>query len=532
MSYEGQVATIPLGLAGLHTDDPQNRISPVELIRVLNCSIRDGLIEKEPGSIRYNQTVLGTGIVSLSDWWPTSITQRVICVGRDGKVYRFVSGFVPATEVTPAGSAPATLVANTQTKIVPCGTEVSGNNRKLFILTGQNPIQVISGDGTTRSNISSPAADWTGSNQPFFAINHRGRVFAFGNANDGHRVYISSATNHEDFLSGASFTSQVYPGDGERLIGGFQYKGKLFVAKYPEGLYILVDDDVSTANWYFAKLTTAFGGASPNSYVGVMDDVLMANAEGSVTSIAAVQAFGDVKSGDVLNILRCEKFMREETSPNGLLERQCVYYPDKKMAMFAYRAAGGVNNQRTLNIDFSLNNKPRVTWSDKDQINHLALIKGIDNVRRPMYGAEDGYIYLMDQADRVVGSTGYTGEFWTPHWDLTTEDPHASETQKNFDFIELVYIPTGDWDLTMEVYIDGVFSKTLTFNLARIAELDQFQLDQDRLESDVPISVRLPIGGQGRRIGFRCYNSGVGQNFKCNMIRVYFRVSDQRQKGK
>ncbi len=287
MAYTGQRIRIPVGRGGLLTDQNQSDIPPLNLIRADNVEIRDGIIQKEKGSRKFNDTALssGSGIIALIDWHPDSVTQAFVAVTRDGKVW-YVPDPETATEITATGSAPVTLNPTTQTFMFTGGAESSTKNRKLFILTGNNPIQVIDGTALTRSNLSLPPSDWSGTDQPVFGFIHKSRLLAFGNLNDPFRVYISSATDHEDFTTAVkNFT--VDPGESEGLRAASVYKGRPFLFKFPLGVNFVNDSDADPANWFAPRLTDELGAASIRSTAQVLDDLFIANSTGSITSASS-----------------------------------------------------------------------------------------------------------------------------------------------------------------------------------------------------------------------------------------------------
>jgi len=529
MGYQGQVATIPLGKAGLHTDDPQDDIPPGDLLESTNVTFENNVAEKAPGSIRYNSSALTSGVVAVYDWWPMPWKQRMVAVTRDGKVWLFRNR-TSATEITPNGDAPTALTINGQVKILQVGNESSGRSKKLMILSGNDPIQIISGDNLTRSNITSPAADWAIGNYPSFAFMSRNRVIAIGCDDNPHRVYVSDDDDHEQFASGGG-TIAIYPGEGDKLFGGYVYKGRAFLFKYPIGVYFIDDSGGSTPDtWIPKRASASFGVASPHAIIEPMDDLLLANAEGSVTSLQATQAFGDVRSGDVLNNLRCEKYILKNSNPVGNPDRHAIYYKHKKQIFFSYRSAAGTRNDRLLMMDVSNPQKARVSWLTKDQPNCLALRKDIRGIDRPIYGAEDGFIYLMDRTGRAVNGSAYSMDLQTSHMDFAGGDPAQAESNKLFDFLEVVFEPTGRWSVSIDVLIDGKFSETINFQASWGNVLGDFPLGTSRLTPPVPRSARKELHGMGRRISFRCYNSGSYQNIRLVKLRVYYRYSGQQQK--
>lgn len=533
MGYNGQIATIPIGRGGLVTDIPSAEISAKYLTRAINCTLVNGYAEKDFGSRNWNQTALGTGIAGFKDYWPSEVLQRVFVVGKNGLVYRFTN---PASSsvVLPVGDAPTTLNVSQYVNFVLCGQEEAGNERKLFILTGNSPIQVVSGDGTDRSDIALPAADWSGTNQPFMAVQHRGELYAFGNRNDPHRVYKSDVLDHERFQGGTATSYSVFPGESQRIIAMAVHRNRLYALKYPKGLYYLVDEDPDQDNWYFVKSQETFGGSSPRCAVPFLDDFMVANQFNSLTSVAAAFTFGDFQSSDIFSIYRCKNFSDQEIAPTSFGERQGIYYESKQQVMYSFRSVASNVNDRICNLNFRDPQAAIITWNTKDRPNCLDQIQDSYGVERPCYGANDGFIYVMDQEDRLIRSgastSAYEFQIQTPHLDLGEFDPLLSEQVKQFDSFELGFIPTGRWNATVEVFIDGKFHRTAEIEVSGRSELGQFRLGQSRLDDGVSWAKMAEVKGNGRRIGFRISNSGLGENVKISKIRIYFTVAGQEQK--
>lgn len=524
MSYTGNEVAIPMGQQGLKTDDAATALPPTVLIEANNVTIFNNSIEKEAGSAKYNSTALPDGVVALYDWWPTTALQRLIAVIANGSVYRDTGDgtFNSNTAIkTGLGSLTSDVM------LVAGGNETAGNNKKLFFFTGTSQVQVLTGDGTSLAAISSPAADWS-SNYPTFAIPHRNRIFAFGNANDRHRIYASDFNNHEDFAGAGILTFSVFPGEGDGLKSAIVYKGRLYVFKQPTGVYYLVDDDPDSTNWYFAKYTNSFGVASPSSLLQVMDDLLAGNSSGTITSLQAVQAFGDLKQGDIIANGQIENYIRAKTTAAGYPYQQAIYYEEKKIAYFTYRARPTDAQNRMLEIDIA-RQVPRFTFNTKDQATCLTFRRDSLNIKRPIYGSTTGFIYKMDQADRNVGGAAYSGDFQTPHMDFAFADPKLANKNKIFEFLTLVYKPVGSWNVNVEVYIDGVRKETIPFSQLKGHGLDDFILDVDTLGGTEPEDLRKRLHGQGRRISFRVSNNVVNQNFKIEQLIVGFRISDEKQ---
>ncbi len=196
MAYTGISVPIVLGPVGLVTDDPISALPLNALSRANNVSFQNGRLSKMQGSTKYNATTLGNDVVAITDWWPTSILQRLIALTDDGKMFRD-TGDGTFTSVTPIKTGLGTLT--TDSHFVTGGQESSGRSKKLFAMTGVSQVQVLVADSAVPREIALPSADWATSNYPTFAIPYQGRIAMINSAADKHRVYFSTLSDHENF---------------------------------------------------------------------------------------------------------------------------------------------------------------------------------------------------------------------------------------------------------------------------------------------------------------------------------------------
>jgi hypothetical protein len=393
MAYQGSSFEIPLGNGGLLTDETPGQIPPTRLIYAKNISLQDGRISKERGSMRWNKAALSSAVARFIDYVTPSGRQVFVVVTKDGKVWKLPDREIQ-TQVTAASGAPATLTVTDGVSLIEGGEESPGNDKKLFVMTGNQQVQVIAGDSDNYRNLLDPPTDLATSDYSSIGVIHQNRLWLFGT----HRAYASDDDDHETFTSGGG-QFPVFPGEGDRIIGAVSWKGNLFVFKKPYGVYRLVDNG-TLSTWYFQKLSSEFGASGPNGTLEALDDLLVSNSSGTVTSLAATQKFGDVESGDIFSILKTENFIRQQMSPNGYEQRQTVFFDERKLGLIAFRSSGGSQNDSNFRIDFS-NQRPELTITDKDQINCFAIRRVLER-KIPFYGAEDNYIYEMDREDREV----------------------------------------------------------------------------------------------------------------------------------
>lgn len=524
MAYTGQIATIPLGQIGLLTDVAPGEVPRGALIRANNVSYETGLLTKATGSLRYNTQVLPAGIVALFDWWPDPSTQRLIAACTDGKIYRDIGDRVFSGAVAIASGL---NLLTPRSMFVEGGNEIAGRTKKLFYFSKSNQVKVLDADGVTFATIDDPAADWVTPNFPTVGLVHQNRLWAFM----GQRAYASDTANHEDFDTNY-LTQNIFPGEGGEIVGCHVFKGRLFAFKEGGFVYYLDDSDADSDLWFWRKLASNFGLVSPHGIVEIGDDMIAVNESGSPISYNAVQALGDIESADLLRLMQIEDYYRNSTSLAGIDVLHSIYYEAKKQAFWTTRTSYRTTNNALLHVDFN-KQTPRVAIWSKDAADCLTMRKDINKIKRPIYGSSDGYVYLMDREDRLVGGAAFTGEFKTGHMDFRFLDEKLAEKNKLYDFLSVEFKPQGSWNLEVDVYIDGTFSETINYLMdVRDDGLGSFTLGGastgDPLGRTETQTIRRPLHGSGRRISFICRQSGSNQNFAVASLAVGFRVSAEQ----
>ena len=528
MAYRGITSPpITLGNVGIVRDDSMDKIPYNAVLDARNITMQNGMIEKELGSLRFNPSAVPGGIRAAYQWEPIPYRKKTVMVGGDGKIYSYQEG-ESQIEITPLLGSPEVLTLEGQPHFLEGGQEVANKPKKLFIFTGGSQVQVIEGDDNQRRNISGPSSDWA-TTFPTFGFIMYGRIVAFGNNNFPHAYYVSDDDDQENFSTVIPTT--VFPGEGRGLLGAFAFKGTYFLGKYPRGLYKINAQGPDPANWLLEKSVEDFGMASPHSGSEVLQDCLIANSTNGLTTLSATLDFGDVRQGDVFNGLRNESFVRELMDGRGIEDRWCVYYENRKQFITTYKSKNSNVNDFLCILDFSNMNSPKVLWSNKDQANCLLMIRDSDQIERPYYGSQDGYIYSMSRLNRDVQGVSIDAWFRTPDLDFSFVDPAISEKNKIFQFLNITYEATGEWNVYVDVFIDAVYYATVSFQPSYGPVLGDLELDVDPLTGRTPRSKRIKIPGTGRRIGFRFRNTEYRENFKLISYKVDFKLGGDAQRG-
>lgn len=526
MSFRGQIAELPLGQDGLTGTKDQVKIGLRDLIDVDSITYESGTLRKMGGALKYNSSAIsGTpSILGGWDWFPSAATQRGVILGDDGKIYKSTDGATWGVTL----KSGLTVTDPTVPVFVEGGKEAAANNRKLFIFTGRNAVQVLSADGATTADITSPATDWSGGNQPTLGLIHEDRLWGFGNSNDPHRAYYSLPTDHEDVAGGG--TISVYPGEGERIVGAISYLGYIIVWKFPKGIYVIDTTNPTIANWKTSRLTGEIGGVSVQGQKTVEDgSIIFLDSSGLFYKIVPTETLGSVSIENLSELRSIGPFLREGVNLGRLDRAQSVFYPAIKEYYTTLPAQGSTTQDRRITIDLNIPQRPRFGWSERDTNVSIWMRQDSDNILRPVIGDDAGFVYKIDEEGRSKDSAGYLGMFQGPHLDMSHLDPILGTRRKNGRFLELIVEPRGNWNLNVDIYWDGELHETVTFNMGTTgATLGSFTLGTDALAGDQVLNKKRRITGGGRRLSIAGRNNGDSQDFSVSKFFLHFALGDER----
>lgn len=533
MSFDGFVVNLPIGRHGLQGSKNLSIVDPDDLLVADNLTFQSGTIQKEGGVNEYNSTAItGTpNILGGWDWNHDGGTQRMIVVTDDGDILKDSGGGTFGTTL----ASGLTVVDGQGDPIVPIfvegGKEAAANDRKLFIFTGVNPVQVLSADGATTSALSAPPADWSGANQPSFGLIHEGRLWAGGNSNDPHRLYYSDSSgtvDHEEFVTSDAGSFAIYPGEGERLVGAVSFRGGIVCFKHPRGIYFVDTTDPTLANWKVSRITNGVGAHWTGLIAHTYNDIAFVDETGEIRLISATDAFGDVSTDSISDIHYMSEFIRDNLNLSQAKQWRLQWYPTKRELHMACTRSGSTTNDARLVVDFNDRQLPRFRFSPIN--NPVSLwLREVNDVPELTAGGNDGKVYRLDQDGRSNNGVGYSGRFQTPHHDFGFLDPKLAYTRKQGHFLEIVVEPKGNWNLSVDVLWDNTTTETIQFNLGTTgAALGSFVLGTDALGTEQVLNKKRRMVGSGRRLSLLGYNSGDSQDFSLSNMMVHMTTMDER----
>lgn len=533
MSYRGLVIPLPVGQQGFTGTENPSQAGPGHFLFVDGVELEAGVIRKEGGAVKFNSSALASGatIVSGINWTPTANNRRDVLFADTGVVLKD----------TGAGTFSTTMVSGLNNArepppwFVAAGGETVGADRKLYMFSLSNQVQVAAADSNTMAAIGTPAADWTGANNfPTFGVPHGLRLWAGGNNSDPHRLYYSTLTNHSDFTGAGSGTLAIFPGEGERLVGAVSFRGALVVYKFPAGIYIVNTSDPTPANWTVTPLTRAVGTLNQHTLVQVENDVLYLDVGGDTHALSTTQEFGDYTTSDIGDLESIHSFMRRNVNTAELRRAQGIWYAKKQQAWWAMPLLGTEeNNLRFITLIEAIANQQqpirRFFMSRRDICVSMWVRPDVNEIPIPVVGDIDGFVWLLDRDARTKDGAGYDMIFETANTDFGFFDQELATRMKAGQFLEIVFEPRGDWDLTVEVFWDDLLTDTLLFNMGSTgAALGSFILDTDVLAASSVRTLRKPMKGSGRRLRLVAANSGVGQDISLANFYVHLTPMDER----
>jgi hypothetical protein len=256
---------------------------------------------------------------------------------------------------------------------------------------------------------------------------------------------------------------------------------------------------------------------------------------GNIHSLAATNEFGDINSSNIGAFSDLPPFIRQNIQLSSLGRTQGLWYQAKRQAWFALPMIGSTEPNFRLILGFQTPTAegapaPRFFMSRRDVCPSLWLRPDSTGVLKPAFGDASGFIWLADQDTRNKNGASYPITFETAATDLSFLDPQLATRSKTGHFLELIFEPRGDWDLTVEVHWDDQLTSIIQFDMGSGgAVLGSFILDTDTLAASSVRSARRRITGSGRRVKLIGENAGVDEDISLAGFQLSFAVMDERE---
>ena len=389
--------------------------------------------------------------------------------------------------------------------------------------------------GSAISDITTAAADWTGSTHPRRMIVHtKGasrRMVAWGVPGKENTLYISSTGNFKQFAGGTSTTQSIEFSDGHGIINCVSKDGTLWIQGRYE-TWILDDSDASTANWGSYRASFKGGVHSPELCTVINNQIFAMNTEGDIYEVLTAEQLRDYKQASISETFFIHNYIRSEIDLTKIDQFHFGYDPKiKALRVFMVRTG-----QTTVDTCLSwLVNQGK--WVPPHDSRDNASDSGfsasasyeieVSSGQKKLYTQDyNGYTWELSSTTKTDNGNAYTAETlsgWLD-FDLPSEE-------KRYVYGVLHYKSRGDYQVTIPWYIDNVQQVTRTISLAATAAvLDSFLLDTDTLAIIGVSNREFEFGEIGEKIRISVSNNGAGHDFFLSHIIIHFvRRGSQRQ---
>lgn len=497
--------TIYGGVGTLNASRSPMLLNEMDLVDVDNVTYERDTWEKVGGADKINGvSVGGTRITGQHEWIDDSGNVEVIVSTADGRLLVIDDSGIVKTLATGLGSNRVGVFSEGSVAL----------QRRLFFVNGSSPMRVYDG-GATADPIGEPAADWTAKPPTWLAL-HEGRMFV---GNDTDFIYASVLNEHDDYTSAGSAFFNVYPGEGHGVVGAISKWTRLFLFKFPLGVYYLDDADPDFVNWRVRRHGRNVGCVGHRSIVEAIDDVLFVSPQGYFHALSAVQEFGDVMTSAILP-LELGPFMRDNIDFTRARQIQSYHYATKRKVYWAFTRRGFDVNNIIVGLDFHNPNKVQGFVSRRDICESLGpFTDQQSNLEHPAAGDDNGFLWKLETATYDKDGVAYTGQWETDDIALYPDGMRRANLRE----LEIVFDQVGNWNVNMDVIVDGAIREALTFSLQGAgAVLGSFILGQDVLGILALQNTRARLHGDGRRVKLRGHNGLLGESFRIVSQRITY----------
>lgn len=528
MAFTGATVTLPVGQQGFSGAKNPGSMGPGNFAAMLNVDLDGGDIVKDGGATKLNSSALGDPSVVRAgiSWSPAPGEQHDVVMLGNGKVLKDTGAGTFATELATG------LSDNVEPPpfFFTGGGEDIGSTRKLFLCSAGHQMKYVSGTANTMQDITTPPADWA-SAFPTCGVLHANRLFGAGNANDPHRVYYTTASNHLVFTGAGTGSIPVYPGEGTGIAALLSFRGLLVVFKYPQGIYTIDTRSADVAQWTVQPVSRAVGAVNAQCVVPIENDVMYMDMAGQLHLLSATSDLGDVNTSNVSEQqARMSNWLRTNISLTNIRRSVGMWYGVRRKAWFVTPAAGGTANTVRQVVDFNdAKVGPRLTVSNRDTVVSLWPRAGADKVVRPASGDSLGFVWLMDQEGRNKDGAAYEMSFETANTNFGWAAPELAYKTKNFRFIEVQLDLSKNTSFVITPYIDNLPQTPIPFNIGGASVgLGTFELGTHSLGSSGIVNVRKRMEGSGRNLKLKLTHQGLNDELRMSAFHISFDVADER----
>lgn len=384
-------------------------------------------------------------------------------------------------------------------------------------------------DGSTLAAMANVPTDWGTKGPKQFLVRRAGnsnRLVGLGVPQKENTIYWSQA-NTDNMADANVITMSLEVGETGGLVGGMEFGDRLVV--FSRNYAFIVDDSSSTtANWTWKKAQWTGGAEFWRLLCKTQNDLYAMMFDGNIYSVTTAQEYGDYKAASISRPAWIDRWVRDNVDLTRLAEAHSVYDSDLRCVYWFLPRDG--SSYVDMALVYFIDRPPAEAWMIH---NNLASDSGFrakcstfgkvpsSSLYKVLTGGPAGQLWYLNSDASLLSdnSAGYASQFSTVH--LHQGNPRS---RKRYKYGHILSVVEGNFDLSIDIYVDGAFKVTKLVNLGSVGGIyGSGQYDTATYASDSYLIADFPIGYIGTRLQYRVRNNNAGEDFFCSRIMTDFK---------
>lgn len=519
MAYRGDTLYIPFDRGGFSHNPNIDQIEPTAMVDPSrNINLDENGRRKRGGTAYitdedYDAAISGTpSIMGMYDFRLRSGTRYLVVAADDGKIYRAHDATI--------------LASGWSTTNYTCFETFAD---ELYMCDGENTPEKWDGTGNT-STLTAIPSDWAGTNQPQWVVRHgRGaseRLWYGGVTGQQHKIYASDLFDGDNISDGDTTVIYIDTGDGFGIINAVEFGDRL-IAFGKRQAYIIDDTSFATGQWGYTQAQWTGGLANFRLSVRLPNDIVCMMEDGEIYSVVAAQTYGDYKAASITRPSHMNRWIQDNVKLSEIDRFHSIYDPILRAIKFFVVRTG--QSEIDTALVYFVDRKPEDAWSIHS---NRTSVSGYSSASSCLYrvstgeykiytgGKSTGRIWKLEESAKNDNSQDYYAGFKTP-W-ISFQDPRA---KKHLHSASLICQPKGDWNVTVDWWVDSVSQTAKTVSLAGIGGTLPFTLGTDILHGDELIDSPFDLRQYGKRVQFEIYSSTKDQDFYLSQLMIDYKTT-------
>ena len=341
------------------------------------------------------------------------------------------------------------------------------------------------------------------------------------------RSYYSKS-NSDDMSDAQVITLSIEVGEAGGLVGGVEWGNRLVVFSKTRA-FIIDDSDATTTNWTWTQAQWTGGVSSWRLIAKTQNDLFALVDEGDVYSVITAQQYGDYKAASVARPAWIHRWIREHIDLTRLDEGHAVYDPELRCVYWFLPRTGSTFVDMAL--VYFIDRAPEEAWMLHDNLARDSGFRAtssafgrapLETFSKVITGGPVGKVwYLNSSQDALSDNAGaYEAGFVTSF--LNQGNPRS---RKRYKYGHILSVVEGDFDLTVDVYVDGLYKATYLVSLGSGAGSYGSSVygPSTYYGGDEYLVADFAIGFIGTRIQYRVRNNNAGEDFFVSRIMTDFK---------